>query len=509
MKHLKSSIKKVIVTFLALICTLNVIPAFVNVSAAIPSISTSRYIKGYVLSNYNNTYVYTDSSLTTRGTSNPYRRYSSATVYANDEIYIYSMNNTYCYISYPTSSGRKYGYIRTSSVTSNNYSQNATTCRANITTYKKAGGSRYGSISKGDTVYTLASSGNYIQIVYPVNGGYKLGWVTGSDYNNYIKPAENRPISDGTYYICSASNNKMVLDVSGCSTYNCAQVILHQNNGGKNQQVEIKYAGNGYYTIKFVHSGKYLDVYRGSAANGTALIQYNYTGGSNQLWSINKNSDGSYSIKSKIGNYCVDVYGARFVDSQKMNIWQNNGTIAQKFYFQSVSNVSGTSDTKFENPMNNMYCTWSTKTNMSWGQKIYANATGRVYHIGIDVYGTGGLVNATANGKVVATGYNGANGNYIIIQHTISGKTVYSFYAHLRNIYVKNGQTVAVGQNIAVAGNTGSSTTATHLHFAIVDKLWSNGGYYGYATSFSGNKVTYGGVTYYNPSYVISYDKLP
>lgn len=50
----------------------------VSVQAAIPSISTSNYIKAYVLSTGNNTPVYTDSSLWVRGTASPktldYRR---------------------------------------------------------------------------------------------------------------------------------------------------------------------------------------------------------------------------------------------------------------------------------------------------------------------------------------------------------------------------------------------------------------------------------------------------
>lgn len=83
----------------------NVVP----IQAAIPSISTSNYIKAYVLSTGNNTPVYTDSSLWVRGTASPYKKYS-ATVYASDEIYIYSMTSDYAYISYPTSSGRRKGY---------------------------------------------------------------------------------------------------------------------------------------------------------------------------------------------------------------------------------------------------------------------------------------------------------------------------------------------------------------------------------------------------------------
>lgn len=175
--------------------------------------------------------------------------------------------------------------------------------------------------------------------------------------------------------------------------------------------------------------------------------------------------------------------------------------------------TGGTSSSGWRMPMDNAYCTWRSYSNMSWAS--YTNRSGdRDYHLGIDIYGTGGKVYAAADGKVVAcsSSASGANGRFIILQHTISGKTVYSFYAHLGSLKVSKGQTVSKGTQIGVAGGSGygsSSYYGTHLHFAIVDTLWSSGGYYGYATWFSGNKVTYGGVTYYNPVYVINNNRLP
>ena len=164
-------------------------------------------------------------------------------------------------------------------------------------------------------------------------------------------------------------------------------------------------------------------------------------------------------------------------------------------------------------PMDNAYCTWSSYSNMSWA--TYTNRSGdRDYHLGIDIYGTGGKVYAAASGTVVAasSSNSGANGRFIIIKHTLSGKTVYSFYAHLSSLNVSVGQTVNKGTQIAVAGGSGNGSNSaygTHLHFAIVDTLWTSGGYYGYSTYFTGNSRSYQGVTYYNPVYVINNNKLP
>lgn len=134
---------------------------------------------------------------------------------------------------------------------------------------------------------------------------------------------------------------------------------------------------------------------------------------------------------------------------------------------------------------------------------------GRPDHCGIDIASSSGdqAIYAAADGTVVKTGWDNSNGNYVVIQHDLSGKTVYSFYAHLASISRRSGS-VGKGTQVGVIGNTGSASRGIHLHFAIVDTFWP-GSYYGYVPSFSGDKVTYKGVTYYNPHYVISYGTLP
>ncbi|MGN1419822.1 MAG: M23 family metallopeptidase [Acutalibacteraceae bacterium] len=161
--------------------------------------------------------------------------------------------------------------------------------------------------------------------------------------------------------------------------------------------------------------------------------------------------------------------------------------------------------TSLVHPMNNYHTKYT-----QWGAKVSYMSAPRNYHIGVDyASNSDSNIYSVANGTVVAVGTNSANGKYIIIKHTISGKAIYSFYAHLSSYNVSKGSSVSKGGKIGVVGKTGSANNVIHLHFAFVDTLWTGGGYYGYATSFSGNKVTYGGVTYYNPYYVINNGKLP
>lgn len=379
---LKKKLVKTISIALVIITVFSSISILASAAVSWPSFSTSKPIKAYTISTGNNTTSYSSASLSSK----------KGTVFASDEIHIYQIGTNssgryVAYCSYPISNGRKYAYIPLSAVTTAKAPSASYTSKANLTTYRRSGSSATaGSISKGDKVYRLATSGSWTQVLYNIGSasnpsGWRMAWISTANFNKYI-------------------------------------------NGSS------------------------------SNANTSAAV---------------------------------------------------NATIS------AAQKAAASSNGDWKSPMKNMYCTWRTPgNNMSWAQYTYRNSS-RTYHLGIDVYGTNGNVYSTYNGTVAAcsSSPSGANGRYIIIKHVIGGKTVYSFYAHLEYVRVSKGQSVSAGEYIGIAGNSGTSSNGKHLHFAIVDTLWSNGTYYGYATPFSGNKCTYGGVTYYNPWYVINYDRLP
>jgi len=90
-------------------------------------------------------------------------------------------------------------------------------------------------------------------------------------------------------------------------------------------------------------------------------------------------------------------------------------------------------------------------------------------HAGIDLAAIKGTpVLAAANGRVVTAGYELGYGNTIVIQHSNKYKTR---YAHLDEIFVRNGQSVRSGQKIGAVGDTGfvqaEGNSASHLHFEV------------------------------------------
>lgn len=91
------------------------------------------------------------------------------------------------------------------------------------------------------------------------------------------------------------------------------------------------------------------------------------------------------------------------------------------------------------------------------------------FHHAIDMAAMKGTpVKAAAAGKVVIAQALPGYGNCVMIEHNKRYKTR---YGHLHRIYVKHGQYVQEGEQIASVGDTGlvrkSGRDASHLHFEI------------------------------------------
>lgn len=91
------------------------------------------------------------------------------------------------------------------------------------------------------------------------------------------------------------------------------------------------------------------------------------------------------------------------------------------------------------------------------------------YHKGDDIAAEAGEpVLAAAGGTVTVAQYHYSYGNCIVIDHGADeqGQHWYTLYAHLAEILVQEGQTVAQGEQIGTVGSTGN-TTSMALHFEL------------------------------------------
>ena len=97
----------------------------------------------------------------------------------------------------------------------------------------------------------------------------------------------------------------------------------------------------------------------------------------------------------------------------------------------------------------------SSRYGMRWGRM----------HRGIDIAAkTGTAVTAADGGTITFSGYKGAYGYMVEVNH---GNGYVTRYGHCSKLYVKKGAKVYKGQKIAAVGSTGR-TTGPHLHFEVL-----------------------------------------
>jgi murein DD-endopeptidase MepM/ murein hydrolase activator NlpD len=89
---------------------------------------------------------------------------------------------------------------------------------------------------------------------------------------------------------------------------------------------------------------------------------------------------------------------------------------------------------------------------------------GTSFHAGVDIaLPTGNAIIAVRSGRVSRAGWIGAYGNAVFLDHGDGSQTR---YAHMSQLLVAPGQTVAQGEVLGLVGSTGVST-GPHLHFEL------------------------------------------
>lgn len=99
-----------------------------------------------------------------------------------------------------------------------------------------------------------------------------------------------------------------------------------------------------------------------------------------------------------------------------------------------------------------------------YGTRVHPIAAEPRFHAGIDLEAMKATpIRAAETGTVVFSGWNGAHGKQVELQHDSHWSTRYS---HLQSLLVRPGTVVKKGQIIGLSGETGLAT-GPHLHFEL------------------------------------------
>ncbi|WP_165251932.1 RICIN domain-containing protein [Adlercreutzia sp. ZJ304] len=191
--------------------------------------------------------------------------------------------------------------------------------------------------------------------VLDINGGSSSNGANVQIYSSNNTNAQKFTLtySGGFYTIKNVGSGK-VLDVAGGSTYCGANVQQYASNNTDAQKWRIDKNSNGTYTLVSKCSGMVIDIAGGSNSNGANVQQYFSNGSNAQRFKFTATTaagsgsgsgsgnpsntppveNGTYVIVSALSSSkVIDISGGSRANSANAQLYQSNGTNAQKFTF--------------------------------------------------------------------------------------------------------------------------------------------------------------------------------
>lgn len=147
-------------------------------------------------------------------------------------------------------------------------------------------------------------------------------------------PSVGQTIANGEYQIVSKLDANKTIGFAGESAYNGVNVEFGSFKGNAKHTFDVKYLGNGYYSITNKIYDLALEV-AGNSRNIRANVQLATRGdGDGQKWTIKDCGNGYYHIISRASNLCLDLSGGTTTDGTNIALckWiQGKEAIEWKF----------------------------------------------------------------------------------------------------------------------------------------------------------------------------------
>ena len=267
--------------------------------------------------------------------------YANAQIWRNDRVEQQAFKITYLQNGYYSIMSFRSGKYLTVNQDKNVVQYDANNSDEQQWSIRDEGNGYFSIVSKNGDLYLDVSNahtanGTNIQAYYGNNtNAQKFKFFEAQEYNG------TKTIEEGIYYISSALNNNMILDVSGAQINSGANIQLWKNVKVSQQKFIIKYMGNGYYTIENLNSEKVLDVQGGAKKNWTNIWQYDKNGSDAQKWVIKDAGNGYYNVISKCNGLYIDVANGDAKNGSNIQLYEGNNTKAQKFKFNKLD-IGGT-----------------------------------------------------------------------------------------------------------------------------------------------------------------------
>ena len=222
----------------------------------------------------------------------------------------------------------------------------------------------------------VTSAGTNIQVSKAVTTYHRQQWRFVKVSGMVLAESRLADAKLGTGYYTFALNAapENVIEVTGASTSNKANIRIAKNASGKGQVFYVKSLGSGLYSIVNPHSGKALTAASTTIANGTNIYQYEYSGASTQKWHIKKDkSTGKYVISnSKAVHIVLATQGS--AKSAGANV-QNVSFVGSAPQYWNISKSSEAAAYRLDNGVYAINSALGSKLNMQIeGASVYKGA---------------------------------------------------------------------------------------------------------------------------------------
>ncbi len=155
----------------------------------------------------------------------------------------------------------------------------------------------------------------------------------GTDAQRWTLSRVARAVAEGTYRIVLENNHANALAVSGeASEDGSPATSAAISEASLSERWYVSYDGDKVKLVN-VGSGKALDVSAGSTAQGTVVQQYADNGTQAQRWYLKLGAGGWQLVSALDGGVALDVNGNSTKAGARIQVWGTNASAAQRFHF--------------------------------------------------------------------------------------------------------------------------------------------------------------------------------
>jgi|GEM_PF-1590614 len=154
--------------------------------------------------------------------------------------------------------------------------------------------------------------------------------------------AGNASVATGFYALATTLPQTRAIGVKDDSSENAEILALATNTKTLERTVFVQRQSDGFYTLRFAHTGAAVAVPKGNLVAGIRLQQKSIkkTATASQRWAIIENQDGSLSFVSKASGMSLAVRGKKGSTGSVLQQWYPSNSAQQRFTLQSISTVA-------------------------------------------------------------------------------------------------------------------------------------------------------------------------